>query len=212
MSQKSGVGAKVQSINSAMGSAVILSAAILMVMVLGDALVYSWPKGIPTQLWALLDSPVHLVLALLVVAPLFAHPAIQRHLWIWLAVAAMAAVLVDLDHFIAARSFALEDALELGGRPIAHSFAFAIAMAALTWIISREPLGAILVLGVLLSHMVRDASHGTAPLLWPLPTSVSVPIPLYYAIEIGMGWIALWILGQSVPITWLSWIGSLVGR
>jgi hypothetical protein len=195
-----------------MGGAVILSTAILMVMVLGDALVYSWPKWIPTQLWALLDSPVHLVLALLVVAPLFAHPAIARHLWIWLAVAAMAAVFVDFDHFIAARSFALEDALELGGRPIAHSLTFTVAMAALTWIISREPLGAILVLGVLLSHIVRDASHGTAPLWWPLPGSVTVPIPLYYAIEIGLGLTALWILEQSVQTTWLSWIGSYVGR
>ena len=201
-----------QSINSAMGSAVILAAAILMVMVLGDALVYSWPKGIPTQLWALLDSPVHLVLALLVVSPLFAHPAMERHLWIWLALAATAAVFVDLDHFIAARSLALEDALELGSRPLAHSLAFAVVMAVLTWIISREPLGAILVLGVLLSHIVRDASHGSVPLWWPLPTSVAVPLPLYYAIEIGMGLVALWILERSVQTTWLSWIGSFVGR
>lgn len=163
-----------------------------MVMVLGDALVYAWPKGIPTSLWALLDAPVHWVLALLIVSPLLLHPALARHLWIWLGVATVCAVFIDLDHFIVARSFSLEDALTLGSRPLAHSLVFAVTVAALTWVVGREPLGALLVLVVVLSHIVRDASHGGVPLWWPWPSSIEIPVPLYYALEIGLGWIVLW--------------------
>lgn len=190
-----------QIVNSDWLNAAIFAAAILAVMVLGDALVYASPKGIPTSIWALLDAPVHWVLALLIVSPLLSHPALGRHLWLWVAVATVAAVFVDLDHFIAARSFALEDALTLGNRPWAHSLFFAVAMAVITWVVSREPLGALLVLVVLLSHIVRDGSHGGIPLWWPAGGSVDIPVPLYYALEIGLGWIALWVADKITAVS-----------
>lgn len=193
INKESNLDLKLQIANSDWVTAAVFAAAILMVMMLGDALVYAWPKGIPTSIWALLDAPVHWVLALLIVSPLLLHPALARHLWIWLAVATVAAVFIDLDHFVAARSFALEDALTLGNRPLAHSLLFAVAMAILTWVVSREPLGALLVLAVLLSHIVRDASHGGIPLWWPLRSSIEIPVPLYYALEIGLGWLVLWV-------------------
>ena len=201
-----------QIVNSDWLNAAIFAAAILAVMVLGDALVYAWPKGIPTSIWALLDAPVHWVLALLIISPLLSHPALGRHLWLWVAVATVAAVLVDLDHFIAARSFSLADALALGSRPLAHSLLFAVAMAVLTWVVSREPLGALLVLVVLLSHIVRDGSHGGIPLWWPTRGSVDIPVPLYYALEIGLGWLVLWAAGRPSPAAWFTWIWALLGR
>lgn len=200
---------KVQMLNSDLLNAAIFAAAILAVMVLGDALVYAWPRGIPTSIWALLDAPVHWVLALLIVSPLLSHPALGRHLWLWVAVATVAAVLVDLDHFIAARSFALEDALTLGNRPWAHSLLFAMAMAVVAWMVSREPMGALLVLVVLLSHIVRDASHGSIPLWWPIHSRVEMPVPLYYALEIGLGWIVLGVAGRPSPAAWFTWISTL---
>lgn len=117
--------------------ALLLSAAILATMVLGDALVYSWPKWAPQTVWALLDVPVHLILALLVISPLFAHPAIS-----------------------------------LDNRPFGHSLLIVLGLALLTLLISRQPLGALLILAALLSHIVRDASHGGIPLWWPLPGGV----------------------------------------
>lgn len=203
---------KLQIVNSDVVSAAVFAVAIFGVMVLGDALVYSWPKGIPTQLWALLDSPVHWLLAILIVSPLLSHPALGRHLWIWVIVATAAAVFIDLDHFVAARSFALEDALALGSRPFGHSLVFVVAMTALTWLISRDPLGTLLVLVVLLSHIVRDASHGSIPLWWPVRSGVEIPLPLYYAIEIGLGWIVFWAAGRPSPTAWFAWIGNLIGR
>ncbi|MBI1297603.1 hypothetical protein GC175_21910 [bacterium] len=203
---------KVQIVNSDVVNAAIFAASLLMVMVLGDALVYAWPKGVPTQLWALLDPPVHWVLALLIVSPLLSHPVLGRHLWLWVAVATVAAVLVDLDHFIAARSFSLADALALGSRPFAHSLLFVVAMAVVTWLVSREPVGALLVLVVLLSHIVRDGSHGGIPLWWPARGNVDIAVPLYYVLEIGLGWVVLWAAGRPSPAAWFTWIGTLLGR
>jgi hypothetical protein len=61
-------------------------------------------------------------------------------------------------------------------------------------------------LGVLLSHLVRDASHGGIPLWWPLPHSVTIPVPLYYAIQTAIGLMAYRLAGRAAQTMWMDWV------
>ena len=71
-------------------------------------------------------------------------------------------------------------------RPFTDSLAFALVAGALVFLISRSPrLGLATLIG-LASHVVRDASGGTAPLLWPIQGDVTIPTWLYYASEVGL--------------------------
>jgi hypothetical protein len=154
------------------------------VMLLGDALLqYGRPSAIPAHYWALLDSPVHGLLALLVVSPLFRHPFFQRKLLGWLTVAALTAVLIDLDHVIAARSFSLIEITTLPNRPMIHSLLFASLFGLVALLLTRRPLAGWLIFAVLASHVLRDASTGATYFLWPLSVD-QLPVPAYYASQI----------------------------
>jgi hypothetical protein len=153
-------------------------------MLLGDALLqYGRPSAIPAHYWALLDSPVHGLLALLVVSPLFRHPFFQRKLLGWLTVAALTAVFIDLDHVIAARSFSLIEITTLPNRPMIHSLLFASLFGLVALLLTRRPLAGWLIFAVLASHVLRDASTGATYFLWPLSVD-QLPIPAYYASQI----------------------------
>jgi hypothetical protein len=153
-------------------------------MVIGDALLDSWrPNSIPAHNWALLDSPIHALLALLVVSPLFKHSFFQRNLLGWIAVAGLSATLIDLDHIVAARSFSLVEITQLPARPGTHTLLFALGCSLVALLLTRRRLVGWLIFAVLASHVLRDASTGATYFLWPLPFD-QLPIPAYYAAQI----------------------------
>jgi hypothetical protein len=154
------------------------------VMMAGDMLVAGRPDGPLQRFWPLTDSPVHAALALLVVSPLLRR-APRRRRAAWLAVAGLAAVLVDLDHAAAARSFSVYAMTHLNGRPETHSLLFAVGAGLLASRLGRNPLAGWLVGLALASHVLRDAVTGGTPYLWPLPVK-SLPAAVYYAAQAGL--------------------------
>jgi hypothetical protein len=174
----------------------IMIALITLVMIVGDATVFSWPESVPRVYWALLDPIVQTILTLLIVSPLFTHPKFSGRLTSLLIITVLVTVLLDLDHFVVARSFKLSDALKLSGRPGGHSLLFALASAFVARLLIGYRAGGWLILIALLSHIVRDASHGGVPLFWPLPTDdFFLSYPAYIATEISLCLLAALLAG-----------------
>jgi len=165
----------------------IMIGLITLVMIIGDATVFSWPDSVPRVYWALLDPIVQAILTLLIVSPLLTHPKLSGRLMRWAIITVLVTVLLDLDHFVVARSFSLKDALNISARPAGHSLLFALASAFFArWLIGFRAAGW-LILIALLSHIIRDASHGGVPLLWPLPPDkFLLSYPAYIATEISL--------------------------
>lgn len=175
---------------------------VVAVMVIGDAVVYAWPAWAPRPLWALLDPVVHVLLSLTVISPLLAHSTLAGRAWLWVLVAAAATTLIDLDHFAAARTLSLAEALALPSRPPTHSLLFALGCAVITAALTRNLMGGSVVFGSLASHVVRDASHYSAPLLWPLVKQTALPAPTYYAIQVGLCLLAGIVAGWPFRTLW----------
>jgi len=153
-------------------------------MIVGDAITTWRPGGAFNLYWPLLDSPVHATLALLVVSPLILRKSIHLTFKA-IMVAGLAAVLLDLDHVVAADSFFLYDITHLTARPDTHSLLFAIGCGLLASILNRNVTNGWLIFGALASHVLRDASIGTAPVLWPLSVD-HLAIQAYYALQVGL--------------------------
>jgi membrane-bound metal-dependent hydrolase YbcI (DUF457 family) len=98
-----------------------------------------------------------------VAAPLV-RPAGRRVL----ATAVAAALVIDLDHAVAARSVRVRDTTALPARPRTHSLVTAVAAGAA---IARAagPVHGWAVFGALASHLLHDAGDRAAPtpVLWP---------------------------------------------
>ncbi|MEN6410642.1 MAG: metal-dependent hydrolase [Anaerolineaceae bacterium] len=165
---------------------------ILLVMVSGDILVASGrPDWVPQHIWALTDVPVHILLGILVSIPLIVQNGWNRQTLLRLMLAGLAAMLIDLDHFMAAGSFSLFAATHLDYRPATHSLAFALLCFLIIWLITRNIRDGLLVFMALASHVVRDASGGGTPfLLFPFEVS-QIPVWIYYAAELGLS-LAAW--------------------
>lgn len=177
------------------------------VMLVGDALVFEWkPAFIPRSAWALLDSPVHAALALLVVAPLVFQMATRRgqhssptRLLARAGLTGLLAVFIDLDHFVAAGSFSVAQAITLaGGRPDTHSLLLALGCGLLALTLTRSPVDGWLVFAALASHILRDAASGGTPLLWPLPFDRLSPAA-YYTAELGLA-----LISRVVSLLWIE--------
>ncbi|HXF64616.1 MAG TPA: metal-dependent hydrolase [Caldilineaceae bacterium] len=175
---------------------------VVAVMAIGDAVVYAWPAWAPRPLWALLDPVVHVLLSVAVISPLLAHTALAGRAWLWVLAAAAATVLIDLDHFVAARTLSLAEALALPSRPPTHSLLFALGCAVITAALTRNLLGGGVVFGSLASHVLRDASHYGAPLLWPLVKQTTLSLPAYYAAHVGLCLLAGIVAGWPFRTLW----------
>ncbi|OWA50668.1 hypothetical protein BV898_15178 [Hypsibius exemplaris] len=77
-------------------------------------------EGAPMAARALFDSVVHVALGCLAWAAVTVHRNFGRRFWWELSMAAAFSAGVDVDHFIAARSFALKDALHMPTPPPFH--------------------------------------------------------------------------------------------
>lgn len=176
----------------------ILPLLILLTMYAGDALLMARPAAVSRLMWAFVDPPVHAVLALLIASPLLIQlPSLSTEkskstlggvsLLATLIVVA-SATLIDIDHFIAARSFTLDAALNLPMRPASHSLSFAFAALCLILLVTRRLDLSYLIFAALASHVLRDASGGGTPLFWPLPVySLAWPMAVSGLILLYLG-------------------------
>ena len=109
------------------------------------------------------DPLQHAAIAAVVVAPL--APRAPRGV---LTTAVAAALLIDLDHVIAARSVRARHTTGLDRRPVSHSL-LAAALAAALVTARAGPLHGWAAFAALGSHLLHDAGDTAAPtpLLWP---------------------------------------------
>ena len=105
------------------------------------------------------DPLQHALIAAAVVAPL-GRRAIRA--------AVVAALVIDVDHAVAARSVRVRATTALATRPRTHSLVTAVA-AGTTVGFARGPVEGWAVVGGLVSHLLHDAGDSAAPtpLLWP---------------------------------------------
>lgn len=143
-----------------------------------------------------IDALTHGVIAVIIVLPLLEITVINEILIAM--VAFFIAGLLDIDHFVVAKSIHISDAIKLNSRPYTHSITFALILALLVWGISQRVLLGVVAFIAVTSHVVRDASGGITPLLWPLPTR-KIPYWSYLIIEV------------SLLIFLQAWVYSLVG-
>jgi hypothetical protein len=109
------------------------------------------------------DPLQHVLIAAVVTAPLVARGGRRV-----LATAATAALVIDVDHAIAARSVRVRDTTSLGLRPRSHSLVTA-ALAGSLVAAAAGPLHGWAAFSALGSHLLHDAGDRAAPtpVLWP---------------------------------------------
>jgi hypothetical protein len=109
------------------------------------------------------DPLQHALIAAAVAAPLV-RPAGRGVL----ASAVVAALVIDVDHVVAARSLRIRDTTGLRARPRTHSLVTALGAGA---VVTRAagPLHGWATFGALASHLLHDAGDRAAPtpILWP---------------------------------------------
>jgi hypothetical protein len=115
----------------------------------------------PIQVYT--DPLQHAVIAAAVAAPLV--PRGGRGV---LATAVAAALVIDVDHAVAARSLRIRDTTGLATRPRSHSVVTALGSATLVGL-ALGPVHGWAAFGGLVSHLLHDAGDRAAPtpLLWP---------------------------------------------
>lgn len=100
-----------------------------------------------------------------------------------------AASAIDLDHFIAARSLSLEDAVQLNSRPFLHCTSIPLLVFSLgvgigyTLKYSAIKRYSWLLIAALLSHHIRDSTRWGL-WLWPCGTTIPLPYFLYVIITV----------------------------
>ena len=118
----------------------------------------------PASLVRVYSDPLqHAALAALVVAPLAARTDSRV-----VRTAVAAALVIDLDHVVAARSARPRDTTALPARPRTHSLLTAIAVGCLAWA-AGGPWHGWAAFAALASHLLHDAGDLAAPtpVLWP---------------------------------------------
>ena len=166
-------------------------------MAIGDSITSWRPGGTLDLYWCLVDSPVHAILALLVVSPLLISISTQQT-YKAIVISGLTVVLLDIDHVVVAGSFSLYDITHLPSRPVTHSLLFAASCALLAYVLTRRGVYGWLVFGVLASHILRDASTGGTPFLWPLTVN-RLAVSAYQASQIG-----IFLLSTIIAKLWYS--------
>jgi len=146
--------------------------------------------------WALVDSAVHGLVALLVTAPIVRSASTTQQSTQLFGLAFLAGTLVDLDHFLVARPHSFWTATHLEKRPPTHSVTSALLVGMAGYLLSGRLSVAWVVFAAVASHVLRDASVGTAPVLWPLG-DWRIPRWAYYMAEVGLLLVSYWATVQN---------------
>ncbi|MEX2315024.1 MAG: metal-dependent hydrolase [Thermomicrobiales bacterium] len=137
---------------------------------------------------ALSDGVAHIATALAVSLP--AAPFVQNRTR-FVALAALSAVAIDLDHVVAARSTSLIPCMTMPNRPASHSvLTVGIVSYAVERVWPGTQSGLAIVLG-LGSHLLRDLATGGAPLFIPRRI-VEIPRPPVASMMLALGVFGRW--------------------
>lgn len=137
---------------------------------------------------ALSDGAAHIATALAVSLP--AAPFVQDRKR-FVALAALSAVAIDLDHVVAARSTSLIPCMTMPNRPASHSV---LTVGIVSYAVERlwpgTQSGLAIVLG-LGSHLLRDLATGGAPLFIPRRI-IEIPRPPVASMMLALGVFGRW--------------------
>jgi membrane-bound metal-dependent hydrolase YbcI (DUF457 family) len=144
-----------------------LTALLLVLLLLISDFTDNWWRGnISRMTWLVLDTSLQTLISVMVAAP-------------------------DLDHFVAAGSFRLEDALSLAYRPVSHSLGFALLVGLAGWAVTRQALAGLLFTIGLSTHVLHDVQNSGAPFFWPLSNEIIfLPFALYIILNLALLFLA----------------------
>lgn len=136
---------------------------------ISEILSWLWFKidFLPRSIVALGDIPFNILASILAIIPLsliFLKTSLNFYV-VW---AGMLTFVIDLDHFVVARSFSLMDALSLPQRPITHSFIIILFFSTFLSIITRSKGIGIISFFALCAHLLRDAPTCENFLYYPI--------------------------------------------
>jgi hypothetical protein len=156
--------------------------------------------------WGLYDSFVHGITAVLVLSPFLMN--IKASIFaLRFSIFYLIAILLDADHFIEIGKIDLKEAAALQMRPITHSLTFALLSGIIITVIynlikhnnriANHTAFMVfwIVFASLSSHVIRDASSGVTPILFPIKIYY-IPLWLYYCLELLL-MILSFLLGYS---------------
>ncbi|MDD5528444.1 MAG: metal-dependent hydrolase [bacterium] len=127
----------------------------------------------------LIDVIIHTTIGIIVTVPLWAKPFLRKVLFAVFIVSS----LIDIDHFISAKSIHLKDAATLRYRPYTHSITFAVIAGGITFGITKSPRIGVAVCSGIMSHVLRDASTGITFILYPMKLT-KIPVWVYVMSEL----------------------------
>jgi membrane-bound metal-dependent hydrolase YbcI (DUF457 family) len=135
----------------------------------------------------IIDVIIHTIIGIIVTIPLWTKPFLKME-HPALAVKVLLAVfivssLIDVDHFIAAKSIHLKDAATLRHRPYTHSITFAVIAGGIAFGITKNPRIGVAVCAGIMSHVLRDASTGITFILYPMKLEY-IPVWVYVMSEV----------------------------
>jgi membrane-bound metal-dependent hydrolase YbcI (DUF457 family) len=154
-----------------------------------DAVRHGW---LSRMQWLVVDTTMQTAIALVVILPLLRHRDLRSRPLFWGAIGLAAIVLLDLDHFGAARSLDLNVVMNMSGRPITHSLTFATLCGLLAWAFSRRAAAGWLVFGGMAAHVLHDVWDGGALFLWPLGVT-QMPLIADYLARILLASLLAWL-------------------
>jgi hypothetical protein len=169
-----------------------LTALLLVLLLLVSDFTDNWWQGnISRMAWLVLDTSLQTLISVMVAAPLLNHPLFRRKLLPWFVALVAVIATLDLDHFVAAGSFRLEDALSLAYRPVSHSLGFALLVGLAGWVITRQALAGLLFTLGLSTHVLHDVQNSGAPFFWPLSNEIIfLPFALYIILNLALLFLA----------------------
>ena len=96
------------------------------------------------------------------------------------------AMLLDLDHFAAAHSFSISDAISIEAYPGTHSLTMAVIFPSIIYVWKHNFRVTWIVFLALLSHVIRDAGLWGVPLFFPFSSTIKLPYGLYLLVILAL--------------------------
>ncbi len=113
-----------------------------------------------TVLYAIFDEYMHILYYTIIVFPLINN-------YVFYFSGLIACGLIDIDHFIMARSLKIENAVSLNHRPFTHSFLFSLILSFVVFLVFRNWSVSVGILSGLLLHIFRDMLDSKTLIFYP---------------------------------------------
>jgi hypothetical protein len=169
----------------------LASVLLVLLLLLSDFTDGWWRGNISRMAWLVLDTSLQTLISAMVAAPLLNHPMFRRKIFLWLIAMLAVIMALDLDHFIAAGSLRLEDALSLAYRPASHSLGFALLIGLAAWAVTQRFIAGLLFAVALTAHVLHDVQNSGAQLFWPVSGEIIfLPFAVYVILNLALLFLA----------------------